>query len=817
MTMDVPAKVDVAIIGGGIAGVSLAYHLTKIGITDVGLFERKQLTSGTTWHAAGLFTQMRASANMTDLARYTSELFASLEAETGQATGFRRNGSLRVANSEARFEEMLRAVGPARQFGLNIDILRPEEVVERWSPISPEGIVGGIWSPDDGMVNPLDVTMAMAKGAKMGGARIFEHTLVTRILVEGGRAVGVMTDKGEVRAKNVVITGGMWSRDLAATIGVSLPLQATEHFYLVTEVIPDLPKNLPVLFVADEGAYYKEDAGKILFGGYEKRAKPWGQNGIPEDFCFDSLPPDFEQFEEIINTCMARVPTLANAGIQLFFNGPESFTPDTSYLMGETPEVEKLFCACGFNSIGILSSGGVGKTLASWIKEGKAPFEVTGVDIKRMQPFQKNKKYLVDRATESLGLLYDKHWPYRQKETARDLRKSVVHDRLHDLGAVFTEAAGYERPAFFTRPGEACEITYSWGAQSWNDACRREVRHTNEHVSIFDQSSFAMYRVEGRDACKVLNLISANDVDVEIGRIVYTQWLNETGGIESDVTITRLAETSFLVVTGGPDQTKDLVWLRRHIPAEAHAFALDVSAGMAMFAVMGPRARDLLQSVSGADLSNAAHPFGFSQEIEIGYATARASRVTYVGELGWELYVDADQAAHVFDTLTRAGEAFLLGHAGFFAIGSMRMEKGYRHWGHDIGQDDNPLQAGLGFAVALDKPGGFIGRDAILRAKEAGAPRRRMAQFMVDCDDAPRLYHNEPIRLGESYVGSVTSGAWGHRIDRSLGMGYVSHPEGVTPAWLAEGSFEVEVALRRYPVKLQLAPWYDLKGLRIKA
>ncbi len=817
MAADFPDRAEVVIIGGGIAGCSVAYHLTKIGITDVVLCERQQLTSGTTWHAAGLVTQLRATRRMTELAKYTGELFGTLEAETGQATGFKRRGSLRVANTPARYEELARGASMGRNFGLPVEPVSPGEIKERWSPISTEGIVGGFWFPQDGQVNPADVTQAYAKGARMGGARIFEQTAVTQILVENGKAAGVMTDKGPIRANTVVVCGGMWSRDLAAKIGVTLPLHAAEHFYIVTEPVEGLPRDLPVLFLGDEWTYYKEDAGKLLVGFFEPNAKPWGQAGIPDDFAFGTLPEDVDHIAPLLEAATRRVPVLERTGIQLFFNGPESFTPDDRYLLGETPEVPGLFCATGFNSIGILSSGGVGKALADWIRDRRPPMELMDVDVRRMQAFQGNRAYLEERTTETLGLLFDMHWPYRQFATARGIRRSPFHDRLTALGACMTEAAGWERPGFFGAPGTTPEIGYSYGRQSWFDACGEECRNTAENVTLFDHSCFVKYRVEGRDAVRVLNRICANQIDVPVGRVVYTQWLNELGGIEADVTVTRLSETSFLVVTIAVSQRRDLAWLERHIPEGAHCFAHDVTSGLPMLALMGPKARALLGALSPADFSDAAFPFGTSQEIDLGHARVRASRLTYVGEQGYELYMPAEFAGHVFDRLTAAGEAFGLRMGGYFAINSLRMEKGYRHWGHDIGEEDTPYQAGLGFAVALDKPGGFIGREALVRQKAEGPVTRRLVQLRLDVAGIPpHLYHNEPILRDGAIVGSVTSGAYGHRVGASLGMGYVSHPEGVSDAWLSEGRWEVEIAWQRYPVTAQLRPWYDPKGERLR-
>ncbi len=655
----------------------------------------------------------------------------------------------------------------------------------------------------------------------MRGAKIFEQTKVQRILVEGGRAVGVLTDKGEIRAKTVVLTGGMWSRDLGAEIGVNLPLHAAEHFYIVTEPMAEVPANLPVLRIPDEYAYYKEDAGKILLGAFEPNAKPWGMGGIPDSFEFDTLPEDLEHFEPVLEFAMERMPILQKAGIQLFFNGPESFTPDDRYLLGETPEVKDLFVACGFNSIGIQSSGGVGRVLADWIRDRHPPMDLADVDVRRMAAFQNNKTYLRDRTTETLGLLYAMHWPNYQVTTSRNVRKTPFHDRLEKAGAAWGETAGWERPMFFADKAEDRVFDYSYGRPGWFDAVGAECRATRDGVALYDQSSFAKFRVEGRDACAVLNRICANQVDVPIGKMVYTQWLNERGGIEADLTVTRLAETAYLVVTAGGAQVRDFAWLQRHIPEEARCVATDITSGLPMLGLMGPGSRALLQAATGADLSNDAFPFGTMQQLELGYAKVWAGRITYVGELGWEIYIPAEFALHVYDHLTQVGAEHGLTHAGYFALNACRTEKGFRHWGHDIAEEDSPLQAGLGFAVNWDKPD-FIGRDALLRQKQAGVPARRLVQLVLDQDDvdAPMMFHEEPILRNGKIVGSTTSGAWGHRLNKSIAMGYVTCPEEdggqATRDWIAEGSYEVEIAWKRFRATVQLGALYDPKAERVK-
>jgi len=820
-TQSLPSHAHVVIVGGGIAGCSVAYHLTKLGVTDVVLLERKQLTCGTTWHAAGLVGQLRATRNLTELAKYSADLYGSLEAETGQATGFKQNGSISVANSLARLEELRRGASMGKMFGLQIDLLEPGQIKEMWPLLEIGDVVGGIHLPKDGQTNPIDTAIALAKGARQRGARIVEHCEVTRVLVERGRAIGVTTAHGDIRADTVVICGGMWSHGLAAKAGVALPLHAAEHFYIVTEPIPALPANLPVLRVQDECAYYKEDAGKILMGGFEPVAKPWGMQGIPKDFCFDTLPEDYEHFEPILKDAIRRVPILANAGIQLFFNGPESFTPDDRYYLGETPEVRDLFVASGFNSIGIAGSGGMGKVLAQWIVDRHPPLDVSDVDVRRAMPFQSNRRYLHDRTVETLGLLYAMHWPHYQYRTARGARRTPLHDRLLAAGACMGETAGWERPNWFGVPGSHPEYRYSYGRQNWFDACESECKALRERVALFDQTSFAKFLVQGPDAVLLLDRISTASIDVPVGKVVYTQWLNERGGIEADLTITRLAETEFLVVTSAICQTRDLSRLKNQIAQHPdwHCSVTDVTSGIAMLGVMGPNSRELLTALSGADLSSEAHPFGWSREIEIGYARVRAGRITYVGELGWELYMPAEHCLDVYDRLIEAGSAHGLKLAGYHAMAACRIEKGYRHWSHDIGDEDTPLEAGLAFTCAWDKPGGFIGREVLLERRARGIPRKRIVQVRLldDSATAPLLHHEEPILRDGAIVGSIKSGSWGHRVSKSLGMGYVNCPDGVSKAWLESGHWEIEVACARHPAQVQLESWYDPRNERIKS
>ncbi|HEY2339131.1 MAG TPA: FAD-dependent oxidoreductase, partial [Steroidobacteraceae bacterium] len=696
----IPSHASVVIIGGGIVGCSVAYHLANRGCSDVLLLERKRLTCGTTWHAAGLVGQLRATQNLTRLAQYTTQLYESLERETGQATGFRQVGSIAVAASEARFEELKRGASMARCFGLEVQVLSPGAARERWPLLSTEDLVGAVFLPKDGQTNPVDTTQALARGARRGGVRILEEVRVTGIRSERGRVTGVATEAGEVRADVVVNCAGMWAREVGGWADASVPLHAAEHFYIVTQPIRGLTSGLPVLRDADACSYFKEDAGKLLVGWFEPRAKPWGEGGIPASFAFDQLPADLAHIEPLFTQAMHRVPVLESAGVQVFFNGPESFTPDDRYLLGEVPELRGLYLAAGFNSIGIQSAGGAGKVLADWIVDGHPPFDLWDVDIRRCAPFQRNKRYLRDRTVETLGLLYAMHWPFRQPETARGVRKSALHDRLAAAGACFGEVAGFERANWFAPAGTEARYEYSYGRQNWFEHSAAEHRAVREAVGLFDQSSFAKFLLKGADAAAVLGRLCANEVDVPIGRIVYTQWLNERGGIEADLTVTREAEDAYLIVTSCASQTRDFNWLSRNIPTTARAIAVDVSPAYAVLGLMGPRSRELLATLTDADLTTAALPFASSQIVDLGYARVRASRITYVGELGYELYIPTEFAQGVYDEIVAAGRPFGLRLAGYHALNSLRMEKAYRHWGHDISDEDTPLEAGLQFAIA---------------------------------------------------------------------------------------------------------------------
>ena len=811
--MTVPTTARAVIIGGGISGCSVAYHLAKAGWSDIVLLERKQLTCGTTWHAAGLIGQLRGSANMTRLAKYSADLYVKLAAETGVETGMRQVGSISVALTHERHEELLRQATVARIFDVEVHEISPAEVKAMYPHLNVADVVGAVALPLDGQCDPGNIALALAKGARMRGAKIIEGVKVTGVTEAGRRVTGVDYEvggaRGHIAADVVINCGGMWGRDLAAQSGVTLPLHACEHFYLVTEPIDGIG-HLPVLRVPDECAYYKSDAGKMMLGAFEPKAKPWGMAGISEDFCFDTLPEDFDHFQPILEAAMNRIPLFKTAGIHTFFNGPESFTPDDRYYLGEAPELGGYWIAAGYNSVGIVSSGGAGMALAHWITTGEAPFDLWEVDLRRAQPFQRNRRYLRERVSETLGLLYADHFPYRQPETSRGVRRSPLHEALKARGAVFGEMAGWERANWFARPGQEREYRYSWKRQNWFDNNRAEHMAVRGGVGLFDMTSFGKIRVEGRDACAFLNRVCGNEVDVPVGRIVYTQMLNPRGGIESDLTVTRLSETAYLMVVPGATLQRDLAWLRRHV-GEAFAVITDVTAAEAVLCVMGPKSRDLLAAVSPNDFSNAAHPFGTAREIEIGMGLARAHRVTYVGELGWELYVSTDQACHVFEALIEADPGVTL--CGLHTLDSCRIEKAYRHWGHDITDEDHVLEAGLGFAVKTAK-GDFIGREAVLRVADAGLARR-LVQFRLT-DPEPLIFHNEAVVRDGVIVGPVTSGSYGHYLGGAVGLGYVPCL-GQSEAEVLGSSYEIEIAGRRHAAVASLVAMHDPKSARVRA
>lgn len=818
MSENLPAKASAVIIGGGVIGASVAYHLAKLGWQDVVLLERKQFACGTTWHAAGLIGTVRANESHARLTEYSMRLLHDLEQETGQSTGFRQVGSLSIAHSEPRWEELRRVASMNNAFGVTrVDTVTAEEVKSLFPLINDADIIGGTFVEHDGKGNPIDITTAFIKGARQRGAKCLEGIKVEDVLVEDGKVRGVMTDQCLIETDFVVNCGGMWARELGRKSGVNIPLHACEHYYAVTEKHELVTPDLPVLRDHDKCLYVKEDAGGLLVGAFEKRAVAWGQQGIPEDFSFDELPGHMEeQLMPVLEDAMVRVPLLSDVGWRSFFCGPESFTPDDQFHVGEAPEVRGYFVAAGLNSVGIQSSGGLGKVCAEWMHKGHSPLDMWGNDIRRMYAFMSTRAFSAERAEESLGLLYENHYPFRQFETCRNVRLSPLHQRHREHRACFGQVAGWERPNWYAPEGVEPVYEYSFGRQNWFDYSAREHQAARNAVALFDQSSFSKYMVQGRDATTVLQRLSTANIDVSANKIVYTHWLNDRGGIEADLTVTRLTESQYLVISGAATTHKDLDWLNRHISADEFCTVTDVTNQYAIFGVMGPNSRAMLEPLLGLDLSSDSFPFGHSVMAELGYAPVRVTRVSFVGELGWELCVPTEMAIACFDRLWLAGQAHGLTLAGLHALDSCRIEKKFLHFGHDVGDEDTPLEAGVGFVCAMDKKIPFIGRDAIAAQKDSGAHmHKRLVQFVLK-DPQPLFYHHEPILRNKQSAGYLTSGNYGHTLGGSVGLGYVKSAEAITADWLAGHKWEIDVAGRCYEATASLKAFYDPLGGRMK-
>ncbi len=815
-TTNIPSRKQVVIIGGGVIGCSIAYHLTKLGWKDVVLLERSQLTAGTTWHAAGLVEAGGFyDGTKIEMAKYTRELYQQLESETGQSTGYNPVGYLEFACSPARLEGMRRIADFDRGFGVIVEEISPGEIKHKWPLVDTKDMIAGFFTPGDGRVNPIDATIALAKGARMSGAQIIEEVEVTGIQQSNGRVSGVITDQGEIEAEYVVNCAGIWAHQIGKLSGVNVPLQAAEHYYLITEPIDGIHADLPVLVDLDRYAYYREETGGVLLGLFEPVAEPWALDGIPKEFSFGEIAPNWDRMLPYIEAAMQRIPVLENAGIHKLFCGPESFTPDLEPMMGPAPELDNYYVAAGFNSLGILLGGGAGRVMAQWIVDGLPDVDVSEIDISRMLPFENNPTYLKNRTVEMLGFMFKEPFPNRVPESARNARKSAFHDRLAELGAYFSVYAGWEYPAWFAPQGVEPKVEYSWGRQNWFEYSAAEHRAAREGVSVMDYSVMGKVLVQGKDAEGVLNRICANNVAVPAGRTVYTQWLNERGRIEADLTVTRLAEDKFLILSGDGTLTQVQAWLRRNTPPGAHASFTNITSAYSVLNIQGPKSREFLSQVTHADLSNESFPFLTMQEIDIGYAPVIAIRITYVGELGWELYIPTEFSLHVFDTLVEAGQDFGLKLIGLQALDTLRLEKAYRDYGNDIDNLDTPLEVGLSFFVDFDKPGGFIGRDALLRHKENGLDYR-LVQFLLD-DPEPLLYYGEPIFRDGERVGYIMSGGYGHTLGSSVAVGPVENNAGIaTPDYIRSGTYEIEVAGQRYSAKASLKPMYDPKLLRVR-
>ena len=816
---ELPSRARVVVIGGGVMGSSTAYHLARAGWSDVVLLEQGHLSGGTTWHAAGLVGPLRATEGGTRLVQYSAELYAGLEAETGLATGYRNVGGVIVARTEDRMVALRRTAANAAAYDLEATLLTPDEAGERWPPMRTDDLLGGLWLPGDGKVNPTDLTQSLARGARNRGARIVEGVRVTGITTADGptgpRVTGVRTDRGDIEAEVVVNCAGQWAKavaELVAAVPVTVPLHSAEHFYVVTEAVPGVHPDLPIMRDPDGWTYFKEEVGGLVVGGFEPDAKPWvAPDAIPYPFEFALLEEDWDHFSVLMDEALVRVPALEEVGIRKFYNGPESFTPDNQFLLGELPGLRGLFIGAGFNSVGIASAGGAGRALAEWVVAGEPTSDLVGVDVRRFAPYASDNDWLRTRVAETLGLHYAIPWPLREPTTGRGLRTSPVHERLAAAGAVFGSRMGWER-ALYVAPSAAAaveaEASPSWAKPAWLPWSAAEQRACRESVALFDQTSFSKYAVRGPGALEAMQWLCAADVDVPIGRCVYTPLLNGRGTYEADLTVTRVSDDAFLLVSSSATTVRDLDWIGRRARERVGAAAgvHDLTDELSVLGVMGPRSRELLTSLTDDDLAEEAFPFATSRELTLAGETVRATRMTYVGELGWELMVPWDATAAVYEAVRSAGEALGLAEAGYHAIESLRLEKGYRAFGRELTPDYTPVEAGLVFATALNGDKEFLGREALAAHRAAlaeGGARRRLVSFLVE-DPEPMLWGGELILRGDELVGQVTSTAWGETVGGCVGLAYLRHGEAVRQDWMDRCEFAVDVAGERHPVRLSL-------------
>jgi 4-methylaminobutanoate oxidase (formaldehyde-forming) len=819
MTEKFPTQAQVVIIGGGIVGSSVAYHLTKLGWKDIVVLERKTIASGTTWAAAGLMGQLWSTAALTKLAEYGGGLYSRLEQETGQPTGYTRSGSIRVAQTEERKEEFDRSMQMARSFGIEMEEISLAEAKKMFPLLHTDDLVAAWYQPNDGYANPEDTTQALVKGARSAGARFLENVRVTGIQLERGiisgvnTVKGVTTDKGDIACQYLVNCAGMWAREVGKMVGVSVPLFAAEHMHLTTNPIEGTYKGMPYLRDMDGYIYIREEMGGLLMGGFEPVAKPWGMEGIPDDFQYTQLQEDWDQLEVFMTSAIKRVPEFEDAEINSVTNVPESFTPDVAYMLGEIPGRKNFFIAAGMNSVGITSAGGAGRALAQWMDQGYPDEDLWSVDVRRYYGWQQNHRYLSDRTKEVVGNLYADHWPFKQPESARNVRRTPFHDRLAERGACFGVVAGWERANWFAPEDVKPEYEYSWGRQNWFEYTNAEHMAVRENVGVYDLSSMAKFLVQGRDALKTLQYICGNDMDVPVGKVVYTQMLNERGGIEGDITVTRLAEDKFFVVSPGACGVRDFDYINRHIGDDDFVTLTEVTSAYTMLTVVGPKSRELLSTLTDADLSNEAFPYATAQEIDVAYARPLVLRMSFVGELGWELYIPSEFSNNVFDALMKEGAKFDLKLVGLHAIDSLRLEKGYKHWSADITPDNTPFEAGLGFCVKMNKAS-FLGKDALAKQNETGLTKK-LVMFSID-DPDPLIYHDEPIYRDDELASENTHGVFSPVLGCSIGMCYLKNPDGIDDEWIRAGKYAINVAGRMYPIKIHLKPPYDPKNERVR-
>ena len=812
--MTLPSQAAIVVIGGGIIGCSTAYHLARDHKADVILLEQGRLTSGSTWHAAGLVGQLRSSASITRVLKYSVDLYKGLEAETGLATGWKMTGCLRLATNRDRWTEFRRLATTAKSFGMDMQLITPAEVKKMWPLMDVSDLVGASWLPTDGQASPSDITQSLAKGARMHGAKIFEGVRVTGFEMKDGRIVKVKTTDGDIACEKVVNCAGQWARQAGAMAGINVPLQPVKHQYIITEKLDGLATDAPTIRDPDRRTYFKEEVGGLVMGGYEPNPQPWTTGDVPDEWEFRLFDDDFDHFEQHMSQAIARVPALETAGVKQMINGPESFTPDGNFILGVAPECANMFVGAGFNAFGIASGGGAGWVLAQWVVDGEAPLDLWVVDIRRFSGLHRDRQWVADRTLEAYGKHYTIGFPHEEYESGRPSIVSPLYKRLKTHRAVFGSKLGWERPNWFAPDGVEPKDAYSMGRQNWFDAVGDEHRHVREKVGIFDQSSFAKYELTGRDALRAVDWICANDVAKPAGRLTYTQLLNSRGGIEADLTVARLSEEKIYIVTGTGFRTHDFSWIEDHVSNGLDAKLTDVTEEFGTLSLMGPKARDVLAAVTEADVSNAAFPFGHVREIEVAGRTVRALRVTYVGELGWELHVPIAATGEVFDALMKAGSPHGIRPVGYRALESLRLEKGYRAWGSDITPNDSPFEAGLGWAVKFRKNTDFLGRRAL--EKVAGETlKKRFAGFTVDDSEIVLLGRETILRNGEP-VGYLTSGGYGYTVGKNIGYGYVRNADGVSDDFLQSGDYELVVAMDRTPAKICLEPMHDPEGERVK-
>jgi 4-methylaminobutanoate oxidase (formaldehyde-forming) len=813
--MALPSHAQIVVIGGGIIGCSTAYHLARDHKADVILLEQGKLTSGSTWHAAGLVGQLRSSASITRVLKYSVDLYKGLEAETGLATGWKMTGCLRLATNQDRWTEYKRLATTAKSFGMDMQLVSPEEVKRMWPLMDTSDLVGASWLPTDGQASPSDITQSLAKGARMHGAKLFENVRVTGFEMKDGRILKVMTDQGDIACDKVVNCAGQWARQVGAMAGINVPLQPVKHQYIITEKLPGLATDAPTLRDPDRRTYFKEEVGGLVMGGYEPNPQGWTTDDVPNDWEFRLFDDDFDHFEQHMLQAIERVPGLGDVGVKQMINGPESFTPDGNFILGVAPECSNMFVGAGFNAFGIASGGGAGWVLAQWVVDGEAPLDLWVVDIRRFSGLHRDRQWVSDRTLEAYGKHYTIGYPHEEYASGRPYIVSPLYERLKKHRAVFGSKLGWERPNWFAPEDMEAKDVYAMGRQNWFEPVGDEHRHVRQAVGVFDQSSFAKYEMTGKDAQKALDFICANDVSKPLGRLTYTQLLNTRGGIEADLTVARLADDKLYIVTGTGFRTHDFAWISDHIPSGLDAKLVDVTEQFGTLSLMGPDARKVLEAVTDADVSNAAFPFGHVREITIAGATVRALRVTYVGELGWELHVPIGATGEVFDALMAAGKPHGIRPIGYRALESLRLEKGYRAWGSDITPNDTPLEAGLGWAVKLRKDTEFLGRTAL--EKLGNAPlTKRLACFTVDDKDVVLVGRETILRDGQP-VGYLTSGGYGYTVGKNIGFGYIRNAGGVDDAFLTGGSYELVVAMERVAAKIHLEPLFDPDAARVKA